>query len=212
MCLIRTYDDDIDYPPPRRVIRADSYRRRRRSISHSPPLRVVGIRQRISLSPVRSIRERLERVSVEEVHPRRRPSVQFSRDVVRLPQPPPPPPLTPAPGRVVREVEVVREDSGTGSLVSSSSSGSSWPSSSRPRSHGTSTVRSYDTRGGKDYVVQRTMVERERPREWRPVKFNVDTSRERSRSRSRKGEWYVEEPRGSGIYRREGGRAKTYYR
>lgn len=211
MCLIRTYEDDVDYPPPRRVIRADSYRRHR-ARSHSPPPPIVGIRQRISVSPVRSIRERLSRISVEERKPRRS-SVQFADRVVALPKPPTPPPAAPTRTRVVREVEVVRSDDGSSSSSSTSSSSSS--ADTKSRSHGASTLRSYSSRDDKDYVVHRTKVERHRRRDWSPVRWHMDTSkvRERSRSRSRpaKGEWYYEEPRGSGIYRKESERVRRVW-
>ena len=209
MCLIKTYDDDYDYTPPRRVIRADSYRRYRPR-SHSPPPPIVGVRRRISLSPARSIRERFSRISVEEHKPRRA-SVQFSDRVVALPTPPSPPSVVRGPSHIVREVEVVR--SNDGSSRSSSTSNSSSSSDTKSRSHGASTVRSYSTRGDKDYVVHRTKVETQKRREWSPVRWHMDTSkvRERSRSRPAKGEWYYEEPRNSGIYRGESERSRRFW-
>ena len=202
MCLIRTYEEDPDYLPPRRVVHTSSHGRRR-SISLSPTPPIVGVRRRISISPVRSIRDRLSRVSVEEYRPRRS-SAHYSRRVASLPKPLAPPPRSSA--HVVREVEVVRSDS-----ISPRSSLSS-TYEPRGRSHGSRAIKSYPVRDDHEYVVREASVAR--PKHWSPVRWNMDTSkydRKRSRSRSTRGDLYVEEPRGSGIYRKESDRLGRYW-
>ncbi|KAI9701435.1 MAG: hypothetical protein M1820_006526 [Bogoriella megaspora] len=226
MCLIRTYEDDYDYIPARRV-----HVHRHRSPSPPP---TIGLRRRIARSPsIRSLRSRFSRVSFDDsirssrhhhhdhhhhahhhhhhrprsiVTETRRVSVPSSPAIIFPPRPPSPPVAV----EVVRGSDIGSSTtSGSGSSGSSSSSSSS-TSGTRVISVGTGSVRSPSRiRGEKDYLVRETTTKVKaapapRGRQWSPVRLNVDTERSRSRGR---GEWYVEE--GDGVFRKDRERSRS---